>query len=187
MKNNDNEKLNHKILNKSVFLVGIMGCGKSSIGSRFAKLWDIDFFDVDKLIEKEEGLSVSKIFGEKGEKYFRDKELEVINKLISDKPSIIATGGGAFINDDIRKLILDKAISVWLKADFNIVLERVSRKNTRPLLEKGNKEEILKELFEKRTPYYEKADITVESSNKSHKFTIDRLEESLIKYIENNK
>lgn len=177
----------HQTLTKPIFLVGLMGCGKSAIGSRTAKLWELQFYDMDKVIEQEEGLTVTQIFEEKGEAYFRQKELELTERLIKLPPCIIATGGGAFMNENIRSLIQKNAISVWLKADYEVLLERVSRKKTRPLLEQGNKAEILRSLMEQRTPYYEQAHVTVMSDNRPHKAMIKQLKKNILQFTSGTK
>lgn len=164
---------------KTITLVGLMGCGKSTIGKRLARFLDLPFIDLDNYIEESAGLSVTEIFEKHGEAYFRDLELKTINKIIDGQQVILATGGGAFINDSIRKLIKEKTISVWINADLPTLLERVSRKNNRPLLEGGNKEEILKGLIEKRYPIYEQADITVNTTRGTHEVVMQRIIEAI--------
>ncbi|MDB2414511.1 shikimate kinase [Rickettsiales bacterium] len=167
--------LQDKILKKSIVLVGLMGCGKSAVGKRFAKYIKTDFIDLDKEIEKKEGKTITRIFQENGEEYFRDCERSVLKDLLHGDPCVIATGGGAFINEQSRRLIKDKSISIWIDADFDVLLERVSRKKTRPLLEKGNKEEILRDLMQKRYPIYEEAKIRVKSTTAPHERVIEEI------------
>ncbi len=166
-------------LNKTIVLVGLMGCGKSTIGKRLARSLDLPFVDLDNYIEEIAGMSISEIFANHGEPYFRKLELENITKILDGAPAILATGGGAFINPEIRKHIKDKGISVWIKADLPTLLERVSRKNTRPLLESGDKEEILKDLMEKRYPLYEQADITVNTTRGTHEVVLQNIIEAI--------
>ncbi len=166
-------------IDKTIVLVGIMGSGKSAIGARLALKLGLPFVDMDKYIEDREGITISEIFEKHGEPYFRGLEREVIDELVAGEPCVLATGGGAFINDEIRALIKKKARSVCIKADFDIILERVSRKNTRPLLEKGDKASILKDLMEKRCPIYEQADIIVDSSEGEHDIVVYRIIEEL--------
>lgn len=176
--------MNYVTLPKTVVLVGLMGCGKTAIGKRLAVQLDVPFFDLDHEIEALLGYSVSEIFEKYGEPHFRQAEQEVIIRLIEGKPCILASGGGAFIQDAIRKLIKKKAISVWLKADFEVLLERVSRKNNRPLLEQGNKAEILKRLMKERYPVYAEADITVDSGEGPHNMVVERVIHTLKGFLE---
>lgn len=163
-------------LDKSLVLVGLMGCGKSAVGRRLARKTGVDFVDLDKEIERLEGMSIVDIFSKKGELYFREKEQEVLSNLFESKePCILATGGGAFINEQSQKLIKEKAISVWIKADLEILLVRVAKKNTRPLLEKGDKRQILKELMDERYPIYEQADYTVISDERPHEAVMQQI------------
>lgn len=162
-------------LNKSIVLVGLMGCGKSSVGKRLAKEIGVDFVDIDKEIENDEELTVSKIFKKYGEEYFRKAEKDKIDEVLSSGSKVIATGGGAFMNELTRELIKKKAYSVWIKADIETLLERVSRKDTRPLLRNGNKEEILKDLIDKRYPVYKEADFAVETSNGPHGVVVKKI------------
>ena len=172
-------KTNMIKIDKTISLVGLMGCGKSSIGKRLAERLSVPFFDLDKEIEKRENLSVSEIFKEYGEDYFRNKEIEVASDILDGQICVLATGGGAFINENIRKLILEKSVSIWIKASFEILYERVAKKNTRPLLEVGNKAEILKKLMDERYPIYEEASITVHSTEGPH----DKLVDEIIKEL----
>ena len=164
---------------KTIALVGLMGCGKSTMGKRLARAVDLPFIDLDNYIENIAGMSVSDIFAEKGEQYFRALELETIKKIIEGEPVVLATGGGAFINEEIRKLLKKKAISVWIKADFETLLERVSRKRTRPLLENGDKAEILKDLMDKRYPIYAEADVTVNSISGAQELVLQEIIEGI--------
>lgn len=168
-------------LKKSVVLIGMMGSGKTAIGSRLALKLELPFIDLDKQIEKDEGKSVSEIFAQNGEPYFRQRELETIEDIVESKICILATGGGAYMNEAIRNIIKKRSISVYIKADFDVLLERVSRKNNRPLLEKGDKATILKELMQERCPYYENADITVSSTDGEHEVVVN----DIIKELEN--
>ena len=164
---------------KTIVLVGLMGCGKSAIGKRLAKKIKLPFVDLDTKIEQEAKMPVKEIFEKYGEDYFRKLEVKIAKQVIGDNQVILATGGGAFINDEIRKLIKEKCISVWLKADLDILLKRVSRKRTRPLLENGDKKEILKNLMDKRYPIYEQADITTHTGNETHEVVLRRIMEAV--------
>lgn len=166
-------------LRKSVVLVGLMGAGKSTIGRRLAQVLDTPFIDSDNEIVEAAGCSVSDIFDIHGEEIFRDLEQRIVLKLLDREPSIIATGGGSFMNATIRKAVKEKATSVWLKAELEVLVERVSRRNTRPLLEKGDKREILGRLMQDRYPVYAEADLTIDSSNDAHEAVVRRILEAL--------
>ena len=155
-------------IDRPVVLVGMMGTGKSSIGKRLAALLQLPFVDADEAIEAAAQLTISEIFERHGETHFRDGERRVIARLMdganpADRRKIIATGGGAFVNPETRALILDKAITVWLDADVDTLVERTSRKDTRPLLRQGNPHEILARLRTERAPAYAQAPIHVMS------------------------
>lgn len=172
---------NYLSLTKPVVLVGLMGCGKSSLGRRLAKACAVPFVDTDRVIENEQNQPVSEIFKTKGEKFFRECEWNVINKeLDSPEYHIIATGGGAFMQDSIQSLIREKGVSLWLDTPYEILLERVSRKNTRPLLEKGNKAEIMRELMDARNPIYARADIHIQGSDVVHEVTVEQMIDALV-------
>ena len=168
-------------LHKPLVLVGLMGAGKSTIGRRLAAALGINFIDSDNEIVEAAGCSIADIFETYGEVIFRDLEQRVLLRLIGGEPCIIATGGGAFINPVIRSAIAEKAISVWLKADLNTLLERVSRRDTRPLLKTGDKGTILSKLMEERYPIYEQADISVDSNAGLHETVVDNIIASLEK------
>lgn len=169
-------------LKKTIVFVGMPGCGKSAIGKRLAERLGIPFHDSDAMIEKDQGCKITSIFEEKGEDYFRQLEKNTINKLVSGEVCIVSPGGGAFIDLDTRKLIQDKSLSIWLNASYDILLERVKSKNTRPLLERGDKAEILRELFDTRLPIYEEAHLEVQSTNIPHHYMIDYVIDSIDKY-----
>jgi shikimate kinase len=156
-----------------VVLVGLMGAGKSTIGRRLAAALNIPFIDSDNEIVEAAGCSISDIFEGYGEPIFRDLEQRVIVRLMNSTPCIIATGGGAFIQAAIRDAIKDKAISIWLKADLPVLVERVSRRDNRPLLKTGDKGEILKKLIDERYPVYSQADITIDSNFGSHEAVVE--------------
>jgi shikimate kinase len=149
-----------------VVLVGLMGVGKSSIGRRLATLLHMPFVDADEEIESAAQMSIAEIFAQYGEAYFRDGERRVIARLISEpgQRRVIATGGGAFVNAETRAMILEQGIAVWLDSDLDVLVDRVGRKNTRPLLQNGNPREILAKLKSEREPAYAEAPIHVMSS-----------------------
>lgn len=153
-------------IDRPLVLVGLMGSGKSSIGRKLAGLLHFNFVDADEEIERAAQMSISEIFAQFGEPYFRDGERRVIARLMDDpgKRKIIATGGGAFVNDDTRALILQRGIAVWLDTDIDILVDRVGRKDTRPLLRTGDPREILTRLKAEREPAYSQAPIHVKST-----------------------
>jgi len=159
----------------SLVLVGLMGVGKSTIGRRLATRLGLPFVDADEEIERAAGMTIQEIFDTYGEAPFRDGERRVISRLIDGTPKVIATGGGAFVNDETRALILDKALAIWLDADINILVERVSRRDGRPLLKDRDPREVLTRLAKEREPFYSQAPIRVMSSDSPHDATIDKI------------
>ncbi|MCE2927045.1 MAG: shikimate kinase [Rickettsiales bacterium] len=164
---------------KPVVLVGLMGAGKTTIGRRLAQALAVPFIDSDQEIVEAAGCSISDIFALYGESIFRDLEQRVLVRLIGASPCILATGGGAFINPMVRQAIKDHAISVWLKADLETLVERTSRRDTRPLLKTGDKSEILAKLMDERYPIYAEADITIDSNASAHEAVVDRIMQAL--------
>lgn len=170
-------------LKEPIVLVGLMGCGKSAIGKRLADALSVPFIDSDAYIVSQEGMSINAIFEQKGEAYFRTLERETLHQLMQDGTAkIIATGGGAFMNETTRALLLKESLVIWIKAEFDVLLERVSRKNTRPLLEKGNKAEILKQLMDERYPIYAKAPLSITSANVPHEVTLSHAMQTIQDY-----
>jgi shikimate kinase len=153
---------------RTIALVGLMGVGKSSVGRRLAHALGLPFRDADAEVEAAAGRSISEIFAELGEPAFRDGERRVIARLLDGPPHVLATGGGAFMNPETRALIKSKAISIWLKADLEILARRVGRKDTRPLIAGRDPLEVLKAQAEARYPAYGEADITVETGDAAH-------------------
>lgn len=166
-------------LDRPVVLVGMMGVGKSTVGRKLAALLDLPFTDADEEIAAAAQLSVSEIFERFGEDYFRDGERRVIARLLDSDPGVIATGGGAFVQDETRRLILEKGIAVWLDSDVKTLVERVSRKDTRPLLRGGDPQEIIARLKAEREPFYAEAPIRVPSRSGPHGNTVMRIVQAL--------
>lgn len=162
-----------------------MGAGKSTVGRRLAERTGLQFIDSDDEIVKAAGCSITDIFALHGEEIFRDLEQRVMGRLLVEGPIILATGGGAWVQEGIRSLITDHAISVWLHAQLPVLLERVSRRNHRPLLETGDKELILQRLIDERYPLYAKADVTVESDEKLHEAVVEAVINQVEEYIQN--
>lgn len=169
----------HLPITKPIVLVGLMGAGKSTIGRRLAAVLELPFIDSDNEIVEAAGCSIADIFETYGEAIFRDLEQRVLLRLASGSPCVLATGGGAFINPHIREAIKEKSISIWLKADLEILLERVSRRDTRPLLKTGDKGVILSRLMEERYPVYALADITIDSNAGLHEAVVDTIVQTL--------
>jgi shikimate kinase len=164
---------------RSIVLVGMPGSGKSSIGRRLAQHLGLEFIDADQEIEAAAGMSIADIFSQHGEPYFRAGEARVIARLLDKGPQVIATGGGAFANLDTRALVRARALSVWLKADVDLLLRRVKRKNDRPLLRVADPEAVLKRLLAEREAVYAEADITVTSLDVPHEAVVEALVKAL--------
>ena len=160
---------------RTIALVGLMGAGKSSIGRRLAQALDLPFRDADEEVEHAAGRSISDIFAELGEPVFRAGERRVIARLLTEPPHVLATGGGAFMNAETRALIARSAISVWLKADVEILARRVARKGDRPLLKTSDPVQTLRDLAAERYPVYALADITVNSVDSAHSSTVQAI------------
>lgn len=169
---------------KTIVLIGMMGAGKSCIGRRLAARLGLPFTDADQEIAEAAGCSISDIFSLHGEAAFRDGERRVIARLLEAPVHVLAAGGGAFMDKRTRARIRERAISVWLRADIDLLLRRVSRRNTRPLLEQGEPREVLEKLIAERYPVYERADIIVDSVDAPPEVTVDRVLEELAAYLE---
>ena len=164
---------------RSVVLIGLMGAGKTAVGRRLANQLDLPFIDADGEIEVAAGASISEIFAEHGEAYFRQGERKVIARLLENGPQVLATGGGAYMNPDTRANIKAHGLSVWLKADIKVLMKRVGRRDNRPLLTAGDPEKVMKRLMEERYPVYAEADVTVESRDVPHDVIVGEIVESL--------
>src|SRR3954449_8464929 len=165
---------------RSVVLVGMMGAGKSTIGRRLAARLHLPFQDADAEIElAHAGMTIPEIFASHGEPYFRDGEARVIARLLDNGPGVLATGGGAFMREETRGRIRDKAVSVWLKADADTILKRVKRRADRPLLQTADPAATIARLIEERHPVYQLADITIASRDVLHEKIVDECIASL--------
>ena len=169
---------------KTIVLVGLMGAGKSCIGRRLASALGRDFVDADAEIEAAAGCTIEQIFESHGETAFRDGERRVITRLLHQAPHVLASGGGAFADPATRAAIQAGAISLWLRADLDILVRRTSRRNNRPLLKSGDPRTILQELMEKRYPAYAEADITVDSADGPPEVTLNRALDALKAYLD---
>ncbi|MEM9495567.1 MAG: shikimate kinase [Pseudomonadota bacterium] len=160
---------------KTVVLVGMMGVGKSTVGRRLAASLALPFHDADTEIETAAGMSVSDLFANHGEQSFRDGEERIIARLLDEGPMVLATGGGAIMREATRQRIGEKSISIWLRADIDVIVQRATRRNARPLLQTGDPRQTIKRLTEERTPFYAEADIQVESQPGPHQNTVDAI------------
>jgi len=163
-------------------MIGLMGAGKSSIGRRLATALDLAFVDTDDEIITAAGCSIADIFELYGEQAFRDLEERVIERLLLDPKRVIATGGGAYMNPDTRARIGEAAITIWLRADLDILVERTSRRSGRPLLLQGNPRQILKTLIDERYPVYADADIVVDTGPDGHNITVQKIINALAEF-----
>jgi shikimate kinase len=170
-------------LPRTLVLVGMMGAGKTAVGRRLSERLGLPFLDADEEIEAAAGCTIDEIFAEHGEKAFREGEKRVIQRLLSQPVCILATGGGAFMDDRTRAIIRENAISVWLRADLNTLWHRVRRRTHRPLLKTKNPRQTLEDLITARYPVYAMADITVESDQGPLDATADRVIESVNRYL----
>ncbi|XUY28820.1 shikimate kinase [Agrobacterium sp. rho-8.1] len=157
------EKARAKLGRRNVIFVGLMGAGKSAIGRLVAQQLKIPFVDTDSEIERVSRMTISELFASYGEDEFRALEMRVIKRLLRGGPKVVSTGGGAFVNDNTRRHIKRGGISMWLKADIEVLWERVSKREHRPLLKTENPKATLLALMERRYPIYQEADITIES------------------------
>ena len=164
---------------RSVVLVGMMGAGKSTIGRRLASRLRLPFLDADTEIEAAAGMSIPDIFESHGEPHFRDGEARVIARLLDNGPVILATGGGAFLREETRNRISDKAVSIWLKAEADIIMRRVKRRADRPLLKTADPAGTVERLIGEREPFYQHADLTIWSRDVPHEKIVDECIEAL--------
>jgi shikimate kinase len=164
---------------RSLVLVGMMGAGKSTIGRRLSARLRLPFLDADTEIEAAAGMSIPDIFETHGEPDFRDGEARVIARLLDNGPAVIATGGGAFMREETRRRIQDKAVSIWLKADADIIMKRVKRRADRPLLQTADPAATIGRLIEEREPVYQHADLTIWSRDVPHEKIVDECVDAL--------
>jgi shikimate kinase len=168
-------RIRESLGDNNIVLIGLMGAGKTAIGRRLAQRLELPFTDADSEIEIAAGQSISEIFEQHGEPYFRKGEEKVIARLLSGGPQVLATGGGAYMNARTRKNIHQNGIAVWLKGDLNVLMDRVKRRNHRPLLQDGDPEATMKRLIDERYPAYAEADITVQSRDVAHIVIVDEI------------
>jgi shikimate kinase len=176
------EKIRRSLGTRSPVMVGLMGCGKSSIGRRLASKLSLPFVDADEEIERVAQKSINEIFSDHGEAFFRDREGKVISRLLSSGPQVLATGGGAFLNPETRAKIEESGISIWLKAELPVLMRRVNKRETRPLLKVADPEAVMRDLISARYPVYAGADITVESRDVPHESIVAEIIEKLASF-----
>lgn len=171
------------IRTRPIALVGLMGVGKTTVGRRLAKTLGRDFYDSDEEIEEASGRTVAGYFRDHGEAAFRNGERRVVERLLAMPNIVLATGGGAFIHPTTHDILKERALVVWLKGDFETIMDRVSRKNTRPLLQVPDPRARMRELMDERNPIYAKAHVTINVSKGPHLRTVSRVERAIETYI----
>jgi shikimate kinase len=162
------EAIRLRLGKRTIVLVGLMGAGKSTVGRRLAARLALPFKDADQEIEAAAGMSIPDIFAAHGEAYFRDGERRVIARLLQEGPAVLATGGGAYMSPETRARIAEVGVSVWLRADFDVLMRRVRKRSNRPLLQNPDPEGTMRRLMETRHPIYALADVTVDSHEIPH-------------------
>jgi shikimate kinase len=169
---------------RSLVLVGMMGAGKSSIGRKLAQRLNLPFVDADAEIERAASMSINDIFAKHGEPYFRAGEARVIARLLEGGPQVLATGGGAFMHPQTREAIRAKGISVWLKADYDVLMKRIKRRSDRPMLKTQDPGETLRRLMQERDPVYAEADVIVNSRDVPHEIIIAEIISAVAQRLE---
>src|SRR5450759_2943185 len=172
-------EINAALGTRSIVLVGMMGAGKSTIGRRLSARLRLPFLDADTEIEAAAGMSIPDIFETHGEPHFRDGEARVIARLLDSGPAVLATGGGAFMREETRSRIGSRAVSIWLKAEADVIMKRVKRRADRPLLQTTDPAATVGRLIEEREPVYQRADITIWSRDVPHEKIVDECIEAL--------
>ncbi|MBL9054503.1 MAG: shikimate kinase [Tabrizicola sp.] len=167
-------------LAKTVVMVGMMGAGKTAVGTAIARLLGVEFRDSDEEIVLAAQMSITEIFERDGEDFFRARETEVIARLLRGTPCVLSTGGGAFLSERNRQLIHDVGVSVWLRADLDLLWQRVRHKSTRPLLRTADPRETLRGLYEARLPYYSQADLVIDSH---HDLSVEAMAQRVIEAL----
>ena len=180
---NDPALLSAAVGRRAIALVGMMGSGKTSIGKRLAARLGLPFVDSDSEIETAAGMTITEIFDRHGEAYFREGERRVIARLLGEGPCVLATGGGSFMDARTREAIAETGISVWLRADPATLLQRIARRNNRPLLRTADPAAQVMRLLAQREPIYSRADLIVDSSDRPHDEVVGALIASLIAHL----
>lgn len=160
---------------RSIVMVGLMGCGKSSIGRRLATALGLPFIDADEEIERAALKTIPEIFADHGEAYFRDGERKVIKRLLGNGPQVLATGGGAYMSPETREAIKAAGISIWLRAELDVLMRRVAKRDNRPLLKADDPAAVMKALMDARYPVYAEADIIIDSRDTAHDIIVSEI------------
>ncbi|MBN9309638.1 shikimate kinase [Devosia sp.] len=182
--NDRREELLRRLGHRPIVLIGMMGAGKTTVGRRLAARLGRHFVDSDEEVEKAAGMTIEDIFRTHGEADFRAGEVKVIARLLKDDNIVLGTGGGAFINPETRALVKSSAVSVWIKADFELLFQRVSRRSNRPLLKTANPRETLQKLIDVRYPVYAEADVTVVSRDVPQDQVASEVIDAVLSYLE---
>ncbi|MFZ5782636.1 MAG: shikimate kinase [Pseudomonadota bacterium] len=172
------------VVPRTIALVGLMGAGKSAIGKRLAQRLCLPFVDADDEIERAAGCTIAEIFEKYGEAEFRAGERRVISRLLDEPPHVLSTGGGAYMDPDTRSLMRAKALTVWLRAELDVLFDRVKKRGHRPLLRQGDPRSVLQHLMELRYPIYAEADVVVDSTAQPADRTTDQVVEALRNHLE---
>jgi len=172
------------ICSETIVLVGMMGVGKTTIGRRLAPKLGLKFRDADEEITRAAGMAIADLFDRHGEESFRHGEAQVIKRLLSGPPIVLATGGGAILNENTRALIRAQAVSVWIKAEIDVIVRRATRRDVRPLLQQGDPTEIVSNLLAERRQYYQQANIQIDSQPGPHARTVNAILDVLLPYLE---
>ncbi|MCX5581248.1 shikimate kinase [Kaistia terrae] len=168
---------------RAIVLVGLMGAGKTSVGKRIATKLHLPFIDADAEIEKAADATIPEIFAQHGEAYFRDGERRVIRRLLDGNPKVLATGGGAFMNEETRSAILEGAVSIWLRAELDVLMARVRKRANRPLLQTADPEGTMRQLMTDRYPVYALANVHILSRDVTHEVVADETIEALLAFL----
>ena len=179
----DVKRVREALGSRTIVLVGLMGAGKSSIGRRLAHRLGLPFVDADTEIEKAADLTIPELFEKHGEPYFRAGEVRVVARILESGPQVLATGGGAYMNPDTRARIRERGISLWLRAELDVLMKRVKRRGDRPLLKADDPQAVLKRLMDERYPVYAEAALTVVSREASHEEVVDDVLAALAEHL----
>ena len=178
--------INRALRARPIALVGLMGVGKTTVGRRLARRLGVPFYDSDEEIETASGRTVAGYFRDHGEADFRAGERRVIERILDGSPMVLATGGGAFIPPETRQILKERAVTIWLKGDFETIMERVSRKDTRPLLQVEDPRAKMKALMDERYPIYAEADIIVPIAKGPHIRTVNKVVRYLDRHVKDS-
>ncbi|MBR2141484.1 MAG: shikimate kinase [Rickettsiales bacterium] len=182
------EETLHPSMRRTIVLIGMMGAGKTTTGFGLAQRLGIQFIDSDREIEKAEGLTTAEIFEKNGEEYYKEVEKKIIRKILNTtKPQVLSIGGNAYDNEDVRKMIKEKAISIFLDVDLDVLIKRVERRNNRPLLEGKDKAEIMTQIYNDKYDIYNTTDIVVNTTYLNKDTTINVITQLIADYINNYK